>query len=57
MRRRAVRIKIYVKKQQNVFHSVNKTKERAVKALYALSCLIASYFRTLLQKANLFKGV
>jgi hypothetical protein len=36
-------IQIHVKKKLNIFHTVNKTREAAVKASYALSSLIASY--------------
>jgi hypothetical protein len=38
-----MKIKIYVKNERNIFHAVNKTREAAVKASYALSRLIASH--------------
>lgn len=47
---------ITLKKEQNVFHAVNKTKKVEVKVRYELSHLTASHSKRSLQKASLFKG-
>jgi hypothetical protein len=47
---------ITLKREQNSFHAVNKTKKVEVKARYELSHLTASHSTRSLQKATLSTG-